>query len=58
MNWVTDIPETFLIYFYVSGLKLHIQRELLVSRPASLGDAFALARIAEAHLEDQTAPTT
>ncbi|GJT85847.1 hypothetical protein Tco_1067564 [Tanacetum coccineum] len=58
MNWVTDIPETFLIYFYVSGLKLHIQRELLVSRPASLGDAFALARIAEARLEDQTAPTT
>ncbi|GJZ84443.1 ty3-gypsy retrotransposon protein [Tanacetum coccineum] len=33
-------------------------RELLVSRPATLGDAFALAQITEARLEDQTAPAT
>ncbi|GJX34450.1 reverse transcriptase [Tanacetum coccineum] len=58
MNRVTYIPETLLISFYVSGLKLYIQRELLVSRPASLRDAFALAQITEARLEDQTAPTT
>ncbi|GJX18778.1 ty3-gypsy retrotransposon protein [Tanacetum coccineum] len=58
MNRVTDIPETLLISFYVPGLKLHIQRELLVSRPASLRDAFALARITEARLEDQTTPAT
>ncbi|GKD28060.1 ty3-gypsy retrotransposon protein [Tanacetum coccineum] len=58
MNRVTYIPETLLISFYVSGLKLHIQRELLVSRPATLGDAFALAQITEARLEDQTASTT
>ncbi|GKD69578.1 hypothetical protein Tco_1323668 [Tanacetum coccineum] len=31
---------------------------MLVSRPASLGDAFALALITEARLEDQTAPAT
>ncbi|GKC47099.1 hypothetical protein Tco_1064821, partial [Tanacetum coccineum] len=58
MNRVTHIPKTLLISFYVSGLKLHIQRELLVSRPVSLGDAFELARITEARLEDQTASTT
>nr|GFC39210.1 retrotransposon-related protein [Tanacetum cinerariifolium] len=58
MNRVTDIPETLLISFYVSGLKLYIQRELLVLRPLSLGDAFALARITKARLEDQTVPTT
>ncbi|GJS33671.1 retrotransposon-related protein [Tanacetum coccineum] len=53
MNRVTDIPESLLIYFYISGLKLHIQRELLVSKPNTLGDAFALARITEARLDDQ-----
>ncbi|GJZ69008.1 hypothetical protein Tco_0632558, partial [Tanacetum coccineum] len=30
-------------------------RELLVSKPTSLGDAFALARVMEAHLDDQGA---
>nr|GEU83216.1 Rho GDP-dissociation inhibitor 1-like [Tanacetum cinerariifolium] len=54
----TDILESFLISFYVSRLKLHLQRELLVSRPATLGDVFALAQITEARLEDQAAPTT
>ncbi|GJY31067.1 ty3-gypsy retrotransposon protein [Tanacetum coccineum] len=58
MNRVTHIPETLLISFYICGLKLHIQRELLVSRPVSLRDAFALAQITEARLEDQTAPAT
>ena len=54
MNRVTDIPESLLISFYVSGHKIHLQRELLVSKPTTLGDAFALARITEAHLEDHT----
>ncbi|GKC55993.1 ty3-gypsy retrotransposon protein [Tanacetum coccineum] len=44
MNRVTDISEGLLISFYVSGLKPSLQRELLVSKPTSLGDAFALAR--------------
>ncbi|GJV78676.1 ty3-gypsy retrotransposon protein [Tanacetum coccineum] len=54
MNRVTDISETLLISFYISGLKLTLQRELLVSKPTTLGDAFALARVTEARLEDQS----
>ncbi|GJU14404.1 ty3-gypsy retrotransposon protein [Tanacetum coccineum] len=53
MNRVTDISEALLISFYISGLKLSLQRELLVSKPTTLGDAFALVRVTEARLEDQ-----
>ncbi|GKG48579.1 hypothetical protein Tco_0512726, partial [Tanacetum coccineum] len=44
----------------ISGLKLHLQMELLVSRPTTLGDAFAFAfaRITEARLEGQAAELT
>ncbi|GJR95313.1 hypothetical protein Tco_0267487 [Tanacetum coccineum] len=50
---VTRIPQSLLIPFYISGLKLHLQRELnLVSRPTTLGDVFSLARIIEARFED------
>ncbi|GJS93725.1 hypothetical protein Tco_0800693 [Tanacetum coccineum] len=53
INRVTGIPQSLLIPFYISGLKLHLQRELnLVSRPTTLGDVFSLARIIEAHFED------
>ncbi|GJX85257.1 ty3-gypsy retrotransposon protein [Tanacetum coccineum] len=52
MNRVTDISETLLISFYISGLKLPLQRELLVLKPTILGDAFALACVTEARLED------
>ncbi|GKC68927.1 hypothetical protein Tco_1114810, partial [Tanacetum coccineum] len=51
MNKVTDIPDSLLISFYISGLKLNLQHEFLVSRPTTLGDAFSLARITEAHFE-------
>nr|GEW76435.1 retrotransposon-related protein [Tanacetum cinerariifolium] len=50
INRVTDIPNSLLI-FYISGLKLNLQHELLVSRPTTLGDAFFLARIIEARFE-------
>ncbi|GJV60973.1 ATP-dependent DNA helicase PIF1-like protein [Tanacetum coccineum] len=53
MNRVTDISENLLIAFYVSGLKPNLQCELLVAKPTSLGDAFSLARVTEARLEDQ-----
>ncbi|GKB93705.1 ty3-gypsy retrotransposon protein, partial [Tanacetum coccineum] len=43
MNRVTDIPDSLLISFYISGLKLNLKHELLVSRPTTLGDAFSLA---------------
>nr|GFA13094.1 retrotransposon-related protein [Tanacetum cinerariifolium]GFA13110.1 retrotransposon-related protein [Tanacetum cinerariifolium] len=53
MNRVTDIPDSFLISFYIFGLKLHLQREFFVSRPTTLDDAFLLALITEARLDDQ-----
>ncbi|GJT85433.1 reverse transcriptase domain-containing protein [Tanacetum coccineum] len=56
MNRATDIPDSLLISFYISGLKLHLQREFLVSRPTILGDAFSLALITEARLDDQATP--
>ncbi|GJT24414.1 ty3-gypsy retrotransposon protein [Tanacetum coccineum] len=57
INRVTDVSETLLISFYISGLKPAIQRELLISRPSTLGDAFALARITKACFGDQWATT-
>ncbi|PWA58030.1 hypothetical protein CTI12_AA406450 [Artemisia annua] len=53
MNRVTNISETLLISFYISGLKLYLQRELLVSKPTTLGDAFSLSRVTEARFDDQ-----
>ncbi|GJX30652.1 hypothetical protein Tco_0240507 [Tanacetum coccineum] len=53
---VTDIPDSLLISFYISGLKLHLQRELLVLKPTTLGNAFLLARNTKARLDDQAAP--
>ncbi|GJS49281.1 ty3-gypsy retrotransposon protein [Tanacetum coccineum] len=53
MNRVTEIPEKLLISFYISGLKPALQRELLVSKPTTLGDAFSLARVTEARFEDK-----
>ncbi|GJR94892.1 hypothetical protein Tco_0267066 [Tanacetum coccineum] len=57
MNRVTDVSESLHISFYISGLELTLQRELLVSKPTTLGEAFSLARVTEARLEDQW-PTT
>ena len=51
MNRATDIPESLLISFYISGLKLSLQQKLLVLKPTTLGNAFALARVTEARLE-------
>ncbi|GJU89035.1 retrotransposon-related protein [Tanacetum coccineum] len=58
MNRVTQIPEKLLISFYISGLKPTLQRELLVSKPATIGDAFSLARVTKARLEDQWSSTS
>ncbi|GKD65027.1 hypothetical protein Tco_1307135 [Tanacetum coccineum] len=53
INRVTRIPQSLLIAFYISRLKLHLQRELnLVLRPTTLGDVFLLAHIIEARFED------
>ncbi|GKE73293.1 retrotransposon-related protein [Tanacetum coccineum] len=56
MNWARDIPDSLLISFYISPLKLHLQREFLVSRPTTIGNAFSLSLITEARLDDQAAP--
>ena len=57
MNRVTDIAEPLLISFYISGLKPSLQRELLISKPSCLGDAFSLARVTEARLDDHGSPS-
>ncbi|GJW67412.1 hypothetical protein Tco_0121836 [Tanacetum coccineum] len=56
MNRATNVSETLLISFYISGLKPNLQRELLVAKPAMLGKAFSLARVTESRLEDQRSP--
>ncbi|GKE52990.1 retrotransposon-related protein, partial [Tanacetum coccineum] len=38
MNQATNIPDSLLISYYIFGLKLHLQRELLVSKPTTFGD--------------------
>nr|GEV91176.1 AIG1-like protein [Tanacetum cinerariifolium] len=56
MNRVMDIPDFLFIPYYIYGLKLHLQRVLLVSKPTIFGDVFSLARIIEARFDDQAAP--
>nr|GEU48565.1 reverse transcriptase [Tanacetum cinerariifolium] len=51
INRVTMISQSLLTSFYISGLKLELQRELWRSRPTTLGEVFSLARIAEASEE-------
>ncbi|GJY09520.1 hypothetical protein Tco_0377705 [Tanacetum coccineum] len=53
INRVTKISLNLLKSFYISGLKLALQLELLRSKPTTLGEAFSLARIAEARFEDE-----
>ncbi|GJZ31832.1 retrotransposon-related protein [Tanacetum coccineum] len=53
MNRVRDIPNSLLTSFYIFGLKLHLQQELLVSKPTAVCDVFSLARTTEARMDDQ-----
>lgn len=52
MNCVVDVSEIHLITYYVSGLKPSLQRELLISKPTTLAEAFSLAKVYEARAED------
>ncbi|GKA45004.1 hypothetical protein Tco_0737800 [Tanacetum coccineum] len=54
-NRVTGISQSLLTLFYISGLKLTLQIDLLRARPTTLREAFALARITEARFEDERA---
>nr|GEW83918.1 reverse transcriptase domain-containing protein [Tanacetum cinerariifolium] len=56
-NRVTRISESLLTSFYISGLKLTLQIDLLRARPITLGEVFALARITDARFEDERATT-
>ncbi|GJR64820.1 hypothetical protein Tco_0010885 [Tanacetum coccineum] len=56
-NRVMGISESLLTSFYISGLKLSLQIDLLRARPKTLGEAFALARINEVRFEDERATT-
>ncbi|GKD37650.1 ty3-gypsy retrotransposon protein [Tanacetum coccineum] len=58
MNRVTDIFEGLLLSFYISGPKTTLQRELLVSKPTSLGDGFYLTRVMKARWDDQGVTAT
>lgn len=58
MNKVTGISEPLPISFFITGLRADIRREFLISRPSSLMEAFALARVFEARGEDTKAVTT
>lgn len=55
MNKVTGIFEPLLISFFITGLRADIRRELLLSRPFSLMEAFALALVFEACGDDSKA---
>ncbi|GJR91780.1 hypothetical protein Tco_0215791 [Tanacetum coccineum] len=48
-NQVTGISVNLLKSFYISRLKQTLQCALLRSNPTTLGEAFSLARAAEAH---------
>ncbi|GJS06730.1 reverse transcriptase [Tanacetum coccineum] len=53
INRVTRISKSLLKSFYISGLKVALQIELLRARPTTLGEAFSLARITDARFEDE-----
>ncbi|GKC55970.1 hypothetical protein Tco_1083568 [Tanacetum coccineum] len=56
-NRVTGISESLLTSFYIFGLKLTLQINLLKARPTTLKEAFALAQITKACFEDERATT-
>ncbi|GKB65011.1 reverse transcriptase [Tanacetum coccineum] len=54
-EYESEFVVSLLTSFYISGLKLTLQIDLLRARPKTLGEAFALARITEARFEDERA---
>ncbi|CAL0311936.1 unnamed protein product [Lupinus luteus] len=57
LNKVTDISESLLISFFITGLKTHLRREFQFNRHTTSLEAFAMARAYEARLDD-TLPMT
>ncbi|CAA0830822.1 Unknown protein [Striga hermonthica] len=54
MNKVTSISEPVLISVFIVGLKADIQRQLLISMPKTLVEAFALARVYKSRYAEAT----
>ncbi|VFQ97252.1 unnamed protein product [Cuscuta campestris] len=52
LNKITGVPEATLISVFTAGLKAPIRREVLLRRPYTLGQAFALARELAANHSD------
>ncbi|GJW63503.1 hypothetical protein Tco_0115387 [Tanacetum coccineum] len=57
INRVMEISEYLLKSFYICGLKVALQIELLRARPTTLGEAFSLAHVTEACFEDEQSTT-
>nr|GEY52839.1 reverse transcriptase [Tanacetum cinerariifolium] len=55
---VTGKSDSLLTTIYIFGLKSALQRALLWSNPTTLGEAFSLARVAEARFANQGPTTT
>ncbi|XP_077219649.1 uncharacterized protein LOC143853808 [Tasmannia lanceolata] len=51
-NTVSGLPESFLVSFFISGLKLELRRELQVLQPTSLLQTISFARIYEQKFAD------
>ncbi|GJT16062.1 ty3-gypsy retrotransposon protein [Tanacetum coccineum] len=58
MRTLKNVISIFLLKQEQHCLQPSLQRELLVSKPVSLGDAFSLARVTEARLDDQGVTAT
>ncbi|VFQ97860.1 unnamed protein product [Cuscuta campestris] len=55
LNKITGLPEATLLSIYVAGLKQPTRREVLLRRPVTLGQTFALARELAANYSDTLA---
>ncbi|VFQ85818.1 unnamed protein product [Cuscuta campestris] len=55
LNKITGVPEATLVSIYVAGLRQPTRREVLLRRPVTLGQTFALARELAANYTDTLA---
>lgn len=52
MGCTKGISKALLIYFYLSGLKQSIRRDLQLNRPSTLDETFPLSRVFESKYLD------
>ncbi|KAL1157177.1 hypothetical protein V6Z11_A08G138900 [Gossypium hirsutum] len=51
-NLTTDLPPSFFVDYFISGLRADIKNEVLSFRPTTLNHAISLARLQEAKLSE------